>query len=196
MCLERPKSKQIGPLGFLFESRILHFSNLFFTWFWYPPVWFWKKSSEKKCLWYILRVTLFRDTKAPVRYIIKTEIIPQNYPTRLTVIIRDTAAVGIGLRSLGLCWVKRDYWYAWMLPELVSLWPLGSIHILLMCSHYAGIYWVCCFGYRINIICGVITSLFSVVARSAECWTYLYWEVDASAGQLACQHSKHQGTLP
>ena len=49
--------------------------------------------------------------------------------------------------------------------------------------------------YRINVVCGNITSLFLLVVRSIACSTYLCREVDVTAGQLACHH-KYQGMLP
>ena len=52
-----------------------------------------------------------------------------------------------------------------------SSWPLRSIHTLLMVSHYARVYWVSYFGYRINATCGEITSLFLLVVRSIVCST-------------------------
>ena len=51
------------------------------------------------------------------------------------------------------------------------------------------------FGYRINTICGKITSLFLLVVRSIVCSTYFYREVDIRAGQLGC-HRRNQGMLP
>ena len=77
-----------------------------------------------------------------------------------------------------------------------SLWPFEvHIHILVMRSHYARVYRVSNFLYRINATCGEITSLFLLVVRSIACSTYLCREVDVTAGQLACHH-KYQGMLP
>ena len=77
------------------------------------------------------------------------------------------------LTFLNIGFLHRKHYSCYLLPlrGCVSLWPLKSIYILLMCSHYARVYWVSCFGDRINTICGKITSLVLLVVRSFLCST-------------------------
>ena len=98
--------------------------------------------------------------------------------------------------GIGFPYRKRSSSYGLSSRGCVWLRPLKSIHMLFMCGHYARLYWVSYLGHRINVICGkIFASLFLLAVRSVVCSTYLYREVDISAGQLTSHH-KYKGTLP
>lgn len=66
----------------------------------------------------------------------------------------------------------------------VSLWPLRSIPILSMCSHFTRVYSISYCWYRVNATCRGIAILFLLVVRCIVCSTYLSRDVHYRAGQL------------
>ena len=115
---------------------------------------------------------------------------------------RDRICCSIcALTFLSIGFLHRKHYSCYLLPlrGRVSSWALKSIYIYIsywcaVTTHEYTEYLVSCFGDRINAICGKITSLVLLVVRSIVCSTYLYREVDISAGQVAC-HYKYQRML-